>query len=194
MLFHWIYTTVSFPGRLVRWAVRAICCWIRGVEPLEFTPRPKRSPLAASDEPEPENPPDQAESAEGDSTGDVITATPGFLTVALVNGGPFLVNSALCAALCWPMTHPASAPELSFFTALVMAAVGISIGSCAFPSNQDARALWKASWSSAKRFNPLAILALPAAGVIQLVNLLSFFLAPVAWGVFIGMVAPQWWL
>jgi hypothetical protein len=106
--------------------------------------------------------------------------------------GPFIVNSLLCIALCFPAFVPVRifdrADPISYF----LLWLGLSIGMHAIPSTGDANVLWKQASHATKRLNPLAILSLPLVVVIYVANLGRVIWLDLAYGAAIGLALPEY--
>jgi hypothetical protein len=68
--------------------------------------------------------------------------------------------------------------------------LGLSIGMHAFPSTVDLSHLWAVAPGLAKRGNVLAILSLPIAAVLYVLNLARFVWADLGYGIAVGILGP----
>jgi len=107
----------------------------------------------------------------------------------LIGVGPFIVNSFLGGLIAARVT----VPEVSLIPAsipdYVLIWLGVSIASRAFPSRQDAKAIWHSLWSG--RANLLERLAgIPIVGLIYLGALGSRLHLDIAYGAAVALLAP----
>jgi hypothetical protein len=84
----------------------------------------------------------------GSPAGYVIHEPPADVCQALVLGlGPFFVNSILGAFIAFPAIFPALEFRVSTTGGYVLAWLGVSIATHAFPSADETGELWRAVWS-----------------------------------------------
>ena len=114
-----------------------------------------------------------------------------FTTAFLVSVGPFLINSLFCIFICFPAFIPVNVFGLKQPLSYVLLWLGVSIGMNAFPSNQDARALFHQAKKAVSSLSPLAILSFPIVVAIYIVNILSFFWIDYLYGIGIGLGLPS---
>ena len=115
-----------------------------------------------------------------------------FTTMFLIAVGPFIVNSLLCMVICLPVIAPTQLFGRFDPLSYVLLWIGLSIGMHAFPSTQDARVLWSAARTGAKRGSPLAIVSFPLVVAIYIANILSFFWFDYIYGYAIGLGLPKY--
>jgi hypothetical protein len=113
-----------------------------------------------------------------------------FTSAFLVSVGPFLVNSLLCIFICFPAFVPLRLFGFAHPLSYVLLWLGVSIGMNAFPSTQDARALFHYAKKAAATLNPLAIISFPVVVAIYIANILSFFWLDYLYGIAIGLGLP----
>jgi len=128
----------------------------------------------------------------GNPAGYVVHEPPkDFLSSFLVAVGPFIVNSVLCVAFCFPAFVPVKvfdqADPISYF----LIWLGVSIGMHAFPSPHDANNLWQAAKGAARTMNPLALASFPLVVLIYVAHFLSIFWLDYLYGLFLGFALPQ---
>ena len=107
-----------------------------------------------------------------------------------VSMGPFFVNTLLCAVFCATAFLPVW--ELKVFDpiAYFFYWLGLSIGMHAFPSTTDLSHLWAQAPALAKKGNVLAIISLPAAALLVVLNYGRVIWADLAYGLAVGVFAP----
>jgi hypothetical protein len=129
----------------------------------------------------------------GNPAGYVVHEPPkSFYLTFLISLGPFIVNSLLCIALCFPAFVPVRIFERSDPICYFLLWLGLSIGMHAIPSTGDANVLWRQACQAAKRLNPLAILSLPLVVVIYVANLGRVIWLDLAYGAAIGLALPEY--
>ena len=116
--------------------------------------------------------------------------TDDFTTTFLVAVGPFIVNSLLCAIICFPAYLPMEVFGVKQPLNYALLWLGVSIGMHAFPSNQDASIIWKQAKKAASDYNPLAVISFPLVILIYVANLLSFFWFDYLYGLALGIGLP----
>lgn len=165
----WLIAMVTFPGVIVHEAAHMLFCRLRGVAIL-----------------------DVCFFRVGNPAGYVVhEPIEDFTTAFLVDVGPFFLNSLLGMVFCFPAFVPVRIFDRMDPLLFLMLWLGISIGMHAFPSNQDATALWQHAKVAAKRLNPLAILSLPLVLLIYIANLLSIIWFDALYGFAIGLGLPE---
>jgi hypothetical protein len=104
--------------------------------------------------------------------------------------GPFFINTLLCMTFCTAAFLPVW--ELKVFDPLAYFFywLGISIGMHAFPSTADLSHLWADAPDLAKKGNPLAIVSLPLAGILVVLNYARMIWAALAYGIAVGVLTP----
>jgi hypothetical protein len=68
--------------------------------------------------------------------------------------------------------------------------LGLSIGMHAFPSTTDLSHLWAAAPTLAKKGNLLAIVSLPLAGLLVVLNYARVIWADLGYGIAVGILGP----
>ncbi|MCE5327761.1 MAG: metalloprotease family protein [Planctomycetaceae bacterium] len=127
----------------------------------------------------------------GNPAGYVVHEPPkDFTSTLLICMGPFLLNTLLCVAICFPVMLPREVFGVHNGN-LLMLWLGISIGMHAIPSTGDVSTLWHEGWAAAKRGNPLGILSLPLAGLIALVNAGRIIWLDAIYGAAVGIGLPM---
>ena len=113
-----------------------------------------------------------------------------FTAMFFVSMGPFFVNTLLCVLFCTAAFLPVW--ELKVFDPLAYFFywLGLSIGMHSFPSTQDLSNLWEHAPKLAKQGNPLAILSLPLAGVLVVLNFGRIIWADLGYGIAVGVLGP----
>ncbi|MFP8952019.1 DUF3267 domain-containing protein [Natrialbaceae archaeon A-arb3/5] len=117
----------------------------------------------------------------GDPPGYVRHGQPGrYRESFAISAAPFLFNTVLAVAAFLALVALVGATESvrtasneAIVTGVVLAWLGLSIGSHAFPSTGDASTLWtrsRAEW----RASPIVLLGVPVVAVIYVVNVLSW--------------------
>src|SRR6267154_1735303 len=107
-----------------------------------------------------------------------------------VSMGPFFANTSLCAIFCTTAFLPVW--ELKVFDPLAYFFywLGLSIGMHAFPSTQDLKSMWHLVPEAAKRFNVLAIVSYPLAGLLIVLNFARVIWADLGYGIAVGVLIP----
>ncbi|WP_230198584.1 metalloprotease family protein [Halopiger goleimassiliensis] len=132
----------------------------------------------------------------GDPPGYVRHEEPARYRQAFAIGvAPFLVNTIVAFAaflgLAWlfPTVDDvrAASPEAAA-VGLLLAWIGLSVGSYAFPSTGDAKSLWKQARTRWRR-SPLVLLGVPVVLLIVAVNLLSRLWADLLYAIALGLAA-----
>jgi Putative zincin peptidase len=120
----------------------------------------------------------------------VHESTENFTALFFISMGPFFANTLLCILFCTAAFLPVY--ELKVFDPLgyFFYWLGISIGMHAFPSTTDLTHVWDEAPRHAKRGNPLAILSLPLAGILVILNYGRVIWADLWYGVAVGILAP----
>ncbi len=114
-----------------------------------------------------------------------------FNSAFLVCVGPFIINSLLCMAICFPAVLPIQVFGVRQPLSYVLLWFGLSIGMHAIPSTHDANALWAHAGKAATQLNPLALLSFPLVVVIYVANVLRMFWADYLYGIAIGLGLPS---
>jgi hypothetical protein len=116
--------------------------------------------------------------------------TDNFTAQFFVSMGPFFSNTLLCVVFCTAAFLPVW--ELKIFDPLAYFFywLGISIGMHAFPSTTDLTHLWAVAPGLAKKGNLLAILSLPLAGILVILNYGRVVWADLGYGILIGVLGP----
>ncbi len=163
-----LVSIATFPGVIVHEAAHMLFCKLRRVAVLDvcfFRP--------------------------GNPAGYVVhEEITNFTSAFLISVGPFLVNSLLCMFICFPAFVPLRVFGFSHPLSYVLLWLGVSIGMNAFPSTQDARALFYHAKKAAGTLNPLAIISFPLVVAIYIANILSFFWLDYLYGIAIGLGLP----
>lgn len=125
-------------------------------------------------------------------TGYVVhESTERFWSTFFVSCGPFLVNSVLCFAICFSVFLPIRFFGIEHWAYYAIGWLGLSIGMHAFPSNQDANAIWALGKKNVKAGNFVAVLAFPIVGLVYLGNILSMLWADLFYAVGVGLALPE---
>lgn len=128
----------------------------------------------------------------GNPAGYVIHEAPkDFTSNFLISVGPFFINTFLCFVLCFPAFLRYRAFNMGDPLSLLLLWLGVSIGSHAFPSNQDAASLLAAAKTAVRKMHPLAIISFPLVGLIYIANVLRFFWFDVIYGLGVGLGLPE---
>ncbi len=163
---------VTFPGVIVHEAAHMLFCKLRGV--AIFDVRFFRV---------------------GNPVGYVVhEEIEDFTSAFLVAVGPFIVNTALCLVFCFPAIVPLRIFHQNDPLSWLLAWLGISIGMHAFPSNHDAKSLWREAKKRARTLQPLALLAFPLVVLIYAGNILSIVWADYFYGFAVGFLLPEYLL
>ncbi len=104
--------------------------------------------------------------------------------------GPFFANTLLCVLFCTAAFLPVW--ELKVFDPLAYFFywLGLSIGMHAFPSTTDLSHLWADAPRLAKKGNLLAIVSLPLAAVLVVLNYARVIWADLGYGIAVGVLGP----
>jgi len=165
----WLVAMVTFPGVIVHEMAHVLFCRLRKVAVLEV-----------------------CYLRFGNPPGYVIHEVPkDFTTTFLISVGPFIVNTLLCLLLCFPAFMRVRVFNLGTPLSYVLLWLGVSIGMHAFPSTQDASALWHAAREAAGRLNPLALISFPLVIAIYVANALSVVWFDYLYGIAIGILLPE---
>jgi len=107
-----------------------------------------------------------------------------------VSMGPFFANTLLCVVFCTAAFLPVW--ELKVFDPLAYFFywLGLSIGMHAFPSTTDLSHLWASAPGLAKKGNLLAIVSLPLAAVLVVLNYARVIWADLGYGIAVGVLGP----
>src|SRR5215813_14206346 len=113
-----------------------------------------------------------------------------FTAQFFVSMGPFFANTLLCVLFCSAAFLPVW--ELKVFDppAYFFYWLGLSIGMHAFPSTTDLSHLWEAAPERARKGNLLAILSLPLAGILVVLNYARVVWADLGYGIAVGVLGP----
>jgi Putative zincin peptidase len=116
--------------------------------------------------------------------------TENFTALFFVSLGPFFANTLLCMVFCTAAFLPVW--ELKVFDPLAYFFywLGLSIGMHAFPSTADLSNLWDQAPGLAKKGNPLAIISLPFAGLLFVLNMARVIWADLGYGIAVGILGP----
>jgi hypothetical protein len=107
-----------------------------------------------------------------------------------VSMGPFFANTLLCVLFCSAAFLPIWELKVEDPIAYFYYWLGLSIGMHAFPSTVDLSNLWAAAPGLARRGNVLAIVSLPIAAVLYVLNLARFVWADLGYGIAVGILGP----
>jgi hypothetical protein len=127
----------------------------------------------------------------GNPAGYVIhQQTEDFKAQFFVSMGPFFANTLLCVVFCTAAFLPVW--ELKVFDpmAYFFYWLGLSIGMHAFPSTTDLSHLWAHAPGLAKKGNLLAIVSLPLAAVLVVLNYARVVWADLGYGIAVGVLGP----
>ncbi len=113
-----------------------------------------------------------------------------FTSSFLISIGPFLINTILCLAICFPASLPIYLFDDFNFISIFLVWLGVSIGMNAFPSKHDAKNIWEGAKKEVGKMNLLAIISFPIVIIISIANVLKFLWFDVAYGAFIGIILP----
>lgn len=128
----------------------------------------------------------------GNPAGYVIHEPPqDFTSNFLIAMGPFIINSLLCIAICFPASIPVMVFDQRDPLSFLLLWLGLSIGMHAFPSTQDASSLWGAARDAASQMNPLAIISFPLIVAVYLANFGAIFWLDYLYGVALGLGLPK---
>ena len=128
----------------------------------------------------------------GNPVGYVVhEAAKDFNSSFLITVGPFILNSMVCMAFCFPTYLPMKYFGVNSPLSYFLMWLGISIGMHAFPSIQDGKALFEHAKIAAKKGNLLAIISFPIVVVIIALNVLSVVWADYLYGIGIGLGLPS---
>lgn len=164
-----IISLLTFPGVIIHEAAHHLFCRIRKVPMFDVC----------------------YFSIKGSASGYVQHAKiDSFSTTFLVSIGPFIVNTLLCMAICFPASLPYHYFGDRSIVTYFLLWLGVSIGMHAFPSNVDASHILNKAKEEAKKKNIFAILSFPLVIIIYIANILSFFWFDVLYGFFIGIILP----
>ncbi len=164
----WLVGVATFPGVIVHEAAHFLFCRLRRVAVF-----------------------DVCYLRFGDPLGYVIHEPPAdFLSTFLICIGPLIINTVLCFLICMPAVVPFKVFDKADPVDFLLMWIGVSIGSHAFPSHQDANNLWASAGQAAKRGNVLAILSFPLVILIHVAKVLSIFWFDVVYGVAVGLGLP----
>lgn len=127
----------------------------------------------------------------GNPSGYVVhERTENFTAMFFVSMGPFLVNTLLCVLFCTAAFLPVWELRVLDPLAYFFYWLGLSIGMHSFPSTQDLSNLWEHAPKLAKQGNPLAILSLPLAGILVVLNFGRVIWADLGYGIAVGVLGP----
>jgi hypothetical protein len=163
-----LITLFTFPGVIVHEAAHMLFCRVRGVAVLDVCFLRFENPV-----------------------GYVLHEPPkDLLSVFLISLAPFALNNVLCIFFCFPaMLHERLRNQLDPLS-LFLIWLGVSIGTHALPSSQDASILWREARVAARKFNPLAIISLPLVVIVHAANLLPMRFRYL-YGALVGLGLPE---
>ena len=107
-----------------------------------------------------------------------------------VSMGPFFVNTVLCVLFCTAAFLPVWELKVADPLAYFFYWLGLSIGMHSFPSTVDLSHLWASAPDLAKKGNLLAIVSLPLAGILVVLNYLRVIWADLGYGIAVGILGP----
>jgi Putative zincin peptidase len=113
-----------------------------------------------------------------------------FTAQFFVSMGPFISNTLLCVLFCTAAFLPVWELKIVDPLAYFFYWLGISIGMHAFPSTTDLKHLWQRAPALAKKGNLLAILSLPLAGLLVVLNYARVVWADLGYGILVGVLGP----
>lgn len=116
--------------------------------------------------------------------------TENFTALFFVSLGPFFVNTTLCVIFCSAAFLPVWELKVVDPLAYFFYWLGLSIGMHAFPSTADLSNLWDKAPTLAKKGNPLAIISLPFAALLYVLNLARVVWADLGYGIAVGILGP----
>ena len=116
--------------------------------------------------------------------------TENFKAMFFVSLGPFFVNTLLCMVFCAGAFLPVWELKVEDPVAYFFSWLGLSIGMHAFPSTADLKNLWEVAPQQAKRGNLLAIISLPLAGILMILNFGRIVWADLGYGIAVGILGP----
>jgi len=116
--------------------------------------------------------------------------TQDFRILFFVSMGPFFINTLLCVVFCTAAFLPVRVLKVDDVLAYFFYWLGLSIGMHAFPSTADLSNLWAVAPDRAKKGNLLAILSLPLAAILYVLNFARFFWADLGFGIAVGILGP----
>lgn len=124
-------------------------------------------------------------------TGYVIhESTDNFTQLFFICMGPFFANTLLCILFCTAAFLPVWELKVIDPLAWFFYWLGLSIGMHAFPSTTDLSHLWRVAPARAKKGNFLAILSLPLAGILVVLNYARVIWADLGYGIAVGVLVP----
>ncbi|GAC1621956.1 MAG: hypothetical protein PVS2B2_01840 [Candidatus Acidiferrum sp.] len=127
----------------------------------------------------------------GNPAGYVIhSKTEDFKAQFLVSMGPFFANTLLCVIFCTAAFLPVWELKVYDPFAYFFYWLGLSIGMHAFPSTVDLSHLWARAPGLAKRGNILAIVSLPLAAILVVLNYARVIWAALGYGIAMGILGP----
>lgn len=127
----------------------------------------------------------------GNPSGYVIhEKTDNFRAMFFVAMGPFLINTVLCVLFCTAAFLPVWELKIDDLLAYFFYWLGLSIGMHAFPSTGDLNNLWAVAPGFAKKGNILAILSLPLAAGLYVLNFARVVWADLGYGIAVGILGP----
>ena len=127
----------------------------------------------------------------GNPAGYVIhEKTENFSAVFFVSLGPFVGNTLLCVLFCTAAFLPVWELKVSDPLAYFFYWLGLSIGMHAFPSTADLSNLWELAPGKAKQGNILAIVSLPLAALLYVLNFARIVWADLGYGIAVCVLGP----
>ncbi len=109
----------------------------------------------------------------------------------LISIGPLIVNTLLCALICFTAVFPIMILDIQHTTLVyfILIWVGLSIGMHAFPSNQDMRN-FVATVANSHQSGPILWAAKFFSGLLRLANILRFFWFDVIYALGVAAFLP----
>jgi Putative zincin peptidase len=127
----------------------------------------------------------------GNPAGYVIhEKTENFRASFFVTMGPFVINTLLCVVFCTAAFLPVWELKVDDLLAYFFYWLGLSIGMHSFPSTGDLANIWAVAPGLAKKGNLLAIVSLPLAAVLHVLNYARIVWADLGYGIAVGILGP----
>ena len=163
----WIFSLITFPGVIVHEIAHLLMCRVAGVRVIKV-----------------------CYFRFGNPAGYVVHEAPRRAAYGILIGvGPFLVNSVLGGLVAARVT----VPTVSFIPAsvpdFVLVWLGLAIALHAFPSRQDAKAIWQSLWSPGANILE-RLVGVPIVGLIYLGALGSYLRLDILYGLAVALLAP----
>jgi hypothetical protein len=126
----------------------------------------------------------------GKDKGHIVHEPCDFASSLVLVAGPMAVSAILCLLFCMPAqaAHILGKTDGSW---LLLTWLGLSIAVQAFPSYQEAAALWRQAKQAARAIHPIAVISLPFVLFIYIVMWCQVFYVDYILGLLFALLVPE---